>query len=161
MTVISLPIQAPKKECNESKNWLSPFRGRKSPQKALSGLLLEFYWLELGHMLIVGPITVKGRGPLWLAQANDVSRLEVGYIAFRNQRKRGMSITYMNEACPISSHWRWLWWKTKVCPLSPLGRTKNRWAHYYSFSFSSFQVDLASCYTFSTTFSPTSHQPWS
>ena len=95
MTIISLHIQAPKKECNKTKNWLSPFPWRKSPPKTPAELLV-FYWLELGHMLIVGPITVKGKKTTMIApQANDVSRLEVGYIAFRNQRKARMSITYI------------------------------------------------------------------
>lgn len=76
--------------------------------------------------------------------------------------KGSISITYMNETCLISSHWRWLWWKTNVCSLSPLDRTKSRWVHYYSFSFSNFQVDLASHLLLSSPFfSPTSHQCWS
>lgn len=79
--------------------------------------------------------------------------LRVDTLPLEIRGKGGMSTTYMNEASPFLHTGDGCDEGLKFVYSSPPDRTKNRWAHYFSFSFSSFQVNLTSHLLPSTLFS--------
>lgn len=118
-----------------------------------SGFLLVFNWLELGHMLAAQPITGKGEEGRydWLRPVTiRTLRRSRLLLVIREEVRCLAACEY--EAHPLSSPWKWLWFRTEVRPLSPLDRAINRWAYHYFFPFS----HPLPCYHFL----PTNHQSW-
>lgn len=123
-TAVSIPlyIRAPwRKGCNESKSWLSPFPGRKSPPRVPMVFSLCFIGWNWITCSLLGQSLVKGKQATmtgWRSVIMPALRLGALLLAIREEG--GYMPTCMSEAYPSSSPWRWLWLKTEVCPLSPL-----------------------------------------
>lgn len=137
---------------DKSKRGLSLPQGENLPIDP-SGFLLVFNWLELGHMLAAQPITGKGEEGRydWLRPVTiRTLRRSRLLLVIREEVRCLAACEY--EAHPLSSPWKWLWFRTEVRPLSPLDRAINRWAYHYFFPFS----HPLPCYHFL----PTNHQSW-